>query len=123
MTSALQNETDEMAFDPDAGLAITHRGRPIAACAPDTTEAKRYAPTPIDVVRQRRRARVEAELSRLLYVAMTRAKEYLYVVNTEAEDRGLSLRRLLWRARDQNPERFNALLPTSRGKLPRHYNF
>lgn len=115
--SADPNDTDDISFSPHAGLAVTNKGRPIAACAPITQEEKQYAPTPIDLVRQSKKKASESELARLLYVALTRAKERVFFMDVQVDgekvtDRGVNLRRLLYQGRDLDPQRFDMIMPT-----------
>ncbi len=111
------NDTDDISFSPHVGLAVTNKGRPIAVCAPQTQDEKQYAPTPIDLVRQNKKKASESELARLLYVALTRAKERIFFMDVQVDgekvtDRGVNLRRLLYQGRDLDPKRFDVLMPT-----------
>lgn len=112
LASTQPSDSDNIVYDPELGLAVTHKNRAVALCAPQSSEEKKKFPTPLDAVRQKSRARSEAELPRLLYVALTRAKQAVYVIDSEQPDRGLSLMRLLKQARNLNPERFDQLMPT-----------
>jgi ATP-dependent helicase/nuclease subunit A len=113
--SGLKGESDDVAFDADVGLAVTARGRPIAACAPKGQRGARAGAVPartaIQAVRRRLRERNEGELARLLYVALTRARDRLYVVGAPRRTGTGSLLGLLELARDADPARFDALLP------------
>jgi ATP-dependent helicase/nuclease subunit A len=111
------NEADDIGFSPHVGLAVTNKGRPIAACAPQTQDEKQYAPTPIDLVRQSKKKASESELARLLYVALTRAKERIFFMDVQVDgknliDRGINLRHLFYRGRDLDPQRFDEIMPT-----------
>jgi ATP-dependent exoDNAse (exonuclease V) beta subunit len=115
-------ETSDVLFDPDVGLAVSHRGRPIAACAPDKKNDKEAAPTALDRVRARKRQRDEAEMARLLYVALTRARDHLFFVegiSARGRQGGKHLKALLHRAEGMNPEAFEKILP-GRTLLPEH---
>ena len=114
--ASLPPETGDILFDVDVGLAVTHKGRPISLCAPETTEEKKAFPTSIDKVRQRKRKRIEAELARLLYVSLTRAKDSVFVMDVLIDDeapreQGISFRRLLNAGRELDADRFDELLP------------
>ncbi len=111
LASTIPSDASRIAFDPEVGLAVSHKNRPIALCAPESTEDRKRFPTPIDLVRQKQRSRAEAELPRLLYVALTRAKQAVYVVNLGEADRGLSLMRLIKQARELNQPLFDELMP------------
>ncbi|MEI6806296.1 MAG: UvrD-helicase domain-containing protein, partial [Myxococcaceae bacterium] len=113
LASTQPSDSNPMAFDPELGLVVTHKNRALALCAPQSSEEKKKFPAPIDAVRQKARARSEAELPRLLYVALTRAKQAVYVIDLEAPDRGLSLMRLFKQARALDPELFDRLMPTT----------
>jgi ATP-dependent helicase/nuclease subunit A len=115
--SGLKGESDDVCFDAEVGLAVTARGRPIASCAPRPQKAGQgtsTAPGPmtsIQRVRRRLRERNEGELARLLYVALTRARDLLYVVGAPRRSGPGSLLGLLDIARTAHPEAFDALLP------------
>jgi ATP-dependent helicase/nuclease subunit A len=92
-SATIPSDNADLLFDDKLGLALSHRGRPIAVCAPEGEWADRYA-TPIQAVRTRQRAKNEAELSRLLYVALTRARDRIYVVDgREVDESGKSQHR------------------------------
>ncbi|MEM7589581.1 MAG: PD-(D/E)XK nuclease family protein [Myxococcota bacterium] len=67
---------------------------------------------------RRRRQRVHAELARVLYVAMTRARDCLYIMDAmpceqdRAYARNGSLQHLLQRAKQCNAAAFDRLMPT-----------
>lgn len=106
---ALRSESDDLAFDPACGLAVSQRGRPIFACTP---KASGPYPTTIQRVRRAKRTRDEDELRRLLYVALTRARRAVYLVG-EAKRRGTSsLLGLVDHAREREAAAFDALMPT-----------
>jgi ATP-dependent exoDNAse (exonuclease V) beta subunit len=106
--AGLRGESDDLAFEGTYGLAVTARGRPIAACLP----RQRKGPlTAIQRVRQRLKERSEAELARLLYVAMTRARDRLYFVGQPRRAGPGSLLGVFDLARAADPERVDAWLP------------
>lgn len=114
--SVQPHDSDEIGFDPDVGLAVTYRSSPIAACAPASTDEKLLAGIGIDRIRKRQKERTESELARLLYVALTRAKKALYIVDAAKEgqrirSRGVSLHSLLMQAYEQNPGLFEERMP------------
>jgi ATP-dependent helicase/nuclease subunit A len=108
-------ETAAIVFDVDAGLALSHRGRPIAAAAPDSSEEKFYAPTTIDIVRNALRKKRQDELARLLYVALTRARDRLYFVCIDRAKQPAAdgtLAALFLRTKQSCPELFSRLMDT-----------
>ena len=107
-SSGLRAESDDVLFDVDAGLAVTARGRPIAACEPDAPKDGARL-TAMQRVRQRLRQRGEAELARLLYVALTRARDQVFVVG--GARRAFSMHTLLGVVRTLAPDAMAALLP------------
>jgi ATP-dependent exoDNAse (exonuclease V) beta subunit len=107
--SGLKGETDDVSFDPEAGLAVTARGRPIAACV--GRASARTAPTCMQRVRRRMRERSETELARVLYVALTRARDRLFVVGLPRRQGPGSLAGILERVRAAAPAVVDALLP------------
>lgn len=109
-SSGLRAESDDVLFDVEAGLAVTARGRPIAACEPDATKDGARL-TAMQRVRLRLRQRGEAELARLLYVALTRARDRVHVVGQEG--RSFSMHTLLGLVRAQAPEAMAALMPAA----------
>lgn len=107
----------DIEVDFEVGLAVSHRGRPIDACSWRTGHLA--TPPAIERVRKRRRSREDAELARLLYVALTRARDFVFVIGEEREQNGrrasgLSLRRLLEKGRMADPKAFVSLLPTEK---------
>lgn len=77
-SASIPSDSSDLIFDSDCGLALSHRGRPIAVCAPQGKEWIQRFATPIQSVRASSRAKNEAELSRLLYVALTRTRDFIY---------------------------------------------
>lgn len=115
--STLPGGGSDIEVDFEEGLAVSHRGRPIDACSWKTRHLVR--PPAIERVRKRRRSREEAELARLLYVALTRARDFVFVIGEEREQNGrkvggVSLRRLLEKGRMADPKAFASLLPTEK---------
>jgi ATP-dependent exoDNAse (exonuclease V) beta subunit len=100
-----RHDTDAIAFDPDVGLAVSLRGRPVADAVRTRSPT---ATTALQRVQRSARARDEAERPRLLYVALTRARRGVFVVGEGAPG---SLLALLSAARDHDPTSFDALLP------------
>ncbi|MCC7069938.1 MAG: UvrD-helicase domain-containing protein [Deltaproteobacteria bacterium] len=107
--TGLRAESDDVLFDVEAGLAVTARGRPIAACAPKRAAGADGPVTALQRVRRRLRVRAEAELARLLYVAATRARERVFVVGQAG--RNFSMLTLFAEVRERAPEQMDALLP------------
>jgi len=117
--SAVPNARGDFAFDPEVGLALSVRGRPISAIAPKSTKEKALTLLAIDKVRKRQKERQESELSRLLYVAMTRARDKIYFVEAvdnegKAQTRGTSLKTLFDLGVSANHALFETLMPTQR---------
>lgn len=76
------NHGDFLANDT-LGMVVRPRNRAIAACAPDSVE-RVHAQTRYDRIRDERMEREKEELARLLYVALTRARDELYVVCSQS---------------------------------------
>lgn len=76
--SALPHDNDDLLFDKELGLRIKPKLRAIADCAPTGTE-REGARTRFDMIRENNQAQEKAEMARLLYVALTRAQEEIYV--------------------------------------------
>jgi len=76
--SQLPHTTETMAVDKVTGLAIKPKNRPIAGVLEGSSD-KGYARTRFETIRDRITQREHQEMARLLYVAMTRAKAYLFV--------------------------------------------
>ncbi len=105
---ALRGDSDDLAFDAAAGLAVSQRGRPIFTCTP---KASSTSPTTIQRVRKAKRAREEQELKRLLYVALTRARRGVFLVGAPKRRGAGSLLGLIEMARDADAAAFDALVP------------
>lgn len=112
MSAGIPSDASDFLFDEEFGLALNYRGRPISVCAPEGDWAEQF-PTRIQAVRARKRAKEEEELSRLLYVALTRARDQIYIVDDRERDengkvalRGTTLLSLFMsRARDSLSDR------------------
>lgn len=113
MDAMEQQDVENVLYDVDLGLALSHKGRPIATCAPQTTEERKAAQTVIDQVRHIRRQKAYSELARLLYVGCTRARDRLYVVEKQTSKKagGITLKTLLHQAQEQNPRLFEQHMP------------
>jgi len=72
----------DLLVDRQGGLAIKPKGRFIAACGPKDILEKSLAETRFDRFKKEQKTKDRKELARLLYVALTRAKEELYVVSS-----------------------------------------
>ena len=106
----LRSESDDVAFDADVGLAVSSRGRTSHRVVPKPSSTPGLT-TMMQRVRRARRTRDESELTRLLYVALTRARHGIFVVG-EARRRGPgSMLGLLELARAADVDAFDALLP------------
>ena len=109
-SSSLRVDSADILFDPAAGLAVSPRGRPVARCAPKPSS---IGPVPaLARVRRARRQRDERELARLLYVALTRAKQAVYIVGEPKKTASSSLLSLIEGARARGEAAFDVLLPT-----------
>jgi ATP-dependent helicase/nuclease subunit A len=109
--STLLGHWQELLWEPERGLAVSHRGRPITACEP--LWSHRVQPV-LRQVRAVREQSDQAELMRLLYVALTRARDWVYLVGEERSSGKPSLRRLVERARTTHRQQMEALLPVER---------
>jgi ATP-dependent helicase/nuclease subunit A len=110
--SQLPTIGQDLELDPDLGLAVSFRGRPIEVCSWRAKHLVR--PAAIIQVREQRFARERAELARVLYVALTRARDHLFVVGEERENKQVSLRRLLEDGRKVDARAFSERLPTAK---------
>ena len=113
------NETEDILFDPELGLAVGVRSQGISLCAfKSKSNVSEQFLLAIDAVRKRRRQRVHAELARVLYVAMTRARDHLYIMDavpcqhSTAYVRKGSLQQLLRQAQQYDTATFDRLMPT-----------
>lgn len=76
--SQLPHTIGSMAVDKFTGLAIKPKNRPIGRVLSRNSD-KEFSRTRFDQIRDRIAEREQQEMARLLYVAMTRAKEYLFI--------------------------------------------
>lgn len=111
------NDTNDIDFHPQVGIALTYKRRPVSVCSPQTAAEKTYAPNHMDLIRQKRKKASQAELARLLYVALTRAKEKIFILDVQVDgkktvDRGVNLRQLFYAGKKTDVNRFNELMPT-----------
>ncbi|MDA0712398.1 MAG: UvrD-helicase domain-containing protein [bacterium] len=115
--SADPNNTNDIDFHPEFGLALTYKKRPVSVCSPQTAEEKTYAPSLIDLIRQKRKRASQEELARLLYVALIRAREKIFILDLQVDgkktvDRGVNLRQLFYAGKKTDEIRFNELMPS-----------
>lgn len=101
-------------FEPELGLAVSHKARGISPCAPEGSTALPENRPALERVRRLRKEREMSELSRLLYVALTRARDQVFFVGEERKQGAPSLRRFLERARSRHRGAFDQLLPLVR---------
>lgn len=106
---------DIVSYDADVGLGMSHQGRPISVCA-SKDALKEIYPTAIDRIRSRQKERGQAELSRLLYVALTRARDRVFWTDAYENgkplvSRGLCLNDLFLKAQKKNEKEFTRLMP------------
>lgn len=78
LESALPNNRSELLADKNLGLAMRPKGRMIAHCTPSTLE-RANVQTRFDAIHEKIRNQEQQEVARILYVALTRAKEELYI--------------------------------------------
>lgn len=95
-------------FNKELGLAVMPKNRPISSCL-SSTALTRY-----EFIKKERSNKEDDEIARLLYVAMTRAKEHLYIVSSresyQEKNPKNSLLGLILQARNKNPEKFAELI-------------
>lgn len=111
LSSSIPYDMDGIMFDPVLGLAITQKGTFLEMCCPTNSSEKKSFPTPIDKIRYSKQTRSEAELYRLLYVAITRAKKYLYIIDLNQPKHGNSLMQIIKKAKQKDEILFNKLMP------------
>ena len=104
----LRGNSDDLCFEPGTGLAISPRGRPMGRCTPKNSTTTSL--TMLQRARRGLRVRDEAELARLLYVAVTRARQHVCIVGTPRRQGPGSMLGLLSQARAANDVAFDALL-------------
>lgn len=109
LDSRVYNNQDEILVHEDFGLKIRQKNRPII---------KAYKPcglTKFEKIKKLKEEKESLELSRLLYVAMTRAKDELYIACLENKltkrTAFLSLINIFLRAYFENKEEFLSLCP------------
>lgn len=102
---------DDFLFDPKIGLTVSVAGRGIEDAVQLSELPKSEAPPAHNRIIEAMTARQHAELARVLYVALTRARDHLFLVGEERKSQEMSLRRLIQRARTKDRRRFQALLP------------
>jgi len=98
----------------ELGIAVNPRGRPIEVCLRRDLVGKASLKTAYDLVIDKARQEQEAEMSRLLYVAMTRARDWLFLVGEERNSGDASFRRLVARTRTTFRKEFDTVMPTER---------
>ncbi len=99
-----------LAYDPDLGVAVSARGRTISAL-----DSRRHpVPTTMRTLSERAAQKEQAELARVLYVALTRAERRLYLVGEERDTEAMSLRRIIEQTKSRDPHAFERLLPSER---------
>jgi ATP-dependent helicase/nuclease subunit A len=81
--SAQPNASDDFLYDKELGFTVKARLRAIADCAPMALE-REMAITRFDRIKQKNTAREQEEMARLLYVALTRAQQEIYVASSQA---------------------------------------
>jgi len=106
-------DAPDIVFAPGVGLGVTHRGRAIAHCVLDDVDLDDARPAVVRATRQNA-ARDERELARLLYVALTRARDHVFVVGEERRTGQPSLRYLLNRARGRAGRAMADVFPVRR---------
>lgn len=99
-------------FEPGLGLAVSHKSRGISACAHLRSVALPENRPALERVRTQKKEREMSELGRLLYVALTRARDFVYFVGEERKQGAPSLRRYLERGRARHRDGFDAVFPT-----------
>lgn len=112
--SALPSMPCVLDFDATLGLAVSTGSRGIASCAHERSAALPEHRPALERVRRLKKEREMSELSRLLYVALTRARDFVYFVGEERRPGAPSLRRFLERGRARHGDAFERVFPTER---------
>lgn len=81
--SELPNNSKDFSYDKTLGFAIKPKGRPIMACLPSSVE-KEIAQSRFQKINEQEAVLEKAELTRILYVALTRAKDEIYLASSKA---------------------------------------
>ncbi|MCA9507033.1 MAG: UvrD-helicase domain-containing protein [Myxococcales bacterium] len=105
--SAQPNDSDEILFDKKLGFRIKAKQRAVAVCAPTASE-KDCAATAFDQIKLQKAKEEKEQNARLLYVALTRAQEEIYVAASraavDAEKKSHSLLNIFLSSLDQKDE-------------------
>jgi ATP-dependent helicase/nuclease subunit A len=109
----LRRDSPDIVFAPTVGLGVTHRGRAIAHCVFDEITLDDARPA-VDRAARVLADRDQKELSRLLYVALTRARDHVFVVGEERKSGAPSLRQLLDRTRSRRSRDLSSVFPIKR---------
>ena len=83
LDSKIPNNMDQIVFDKRYGLAISHTGTELESYRPINSINKKRFPTNADKIKHLKYINSESELFRLMYVALTRASEYVYIVESD----------------------------------------
>lgn len=109
--SALPTAGADMLPDPEGGLALRPKGRAIKQAVPESDDIKTRYQGLAQVIRDKE----QAEVARLLYVALTRAKTELYIACSQSSFRKKTSARsiidLFLGAYREYSEEFSALCP------------
>jgi len=96
LTRQMPNNAESVYFDPELGVALQLNGTPVAALGARSGKLKDeegdQKPVLYVYLEQLRKQREEAEALRVLYVALTRARDHLIL--TAADETGGGLKRL-----------------------------
>ena len=107
--SPLPHNQRDLLFDSDLGLVVKPRNRAISACAPVGREEYDLFPTRFDRAKIKLARLEEAEQARILYVALTRAREELYIISSQVGSQSFgpaTLLSLFLKASKEKPEDF-----------------
>ncbi|MCP4504471.1 MAG: UvrD-helicase domain-containing protein [Deltaproteobacteria bacterium] len=100
-----------MPFHADLGIAVSHRGRPIEECIRRDSIGRTKSKVAHAQIQDLDKSEQEAELCRLLYVAMTRARDWLFLIGEERNTGDASFRRLIERTRTTFRRAFDDVMP------------